>query len=73
MSLPLDKLLDENTNRYELCIAAMKISQRLAATMTSEEIAAENEKLAILSMKKLLNGDIKIKPNDFDKDEVDDQ
>ncbi|MCK4906512.1 MAG: hypothetical protein KAS64_03120 [Spirochaetes bacterium] len=63
MSLPLDKLLDENINRYELCSSAIKISRKIAATWSPEDIAATNEKLAVLSMRKLLDKEVTIKKN----------
>lgn len=60
MSLPLEKLLDRNENRYELCTAAIKIAERLESSFTSEEIAQEKEKIAILSIGRLLDGDVGI-------------
>ena len=61
MSIPLEKLLNRNENRYEMCVAAMKISQHIATTTNSDEIGKMRDKLAVISISRLLDGKIPIK------------
>jgi len=61
MAIPFEKLLNRNENRYEMCVAAMKISQHIATTTSSEEIGKMRDKLAVLAISKLLDEKIPIK------------
>ena len=61
MAIPFEKLLNRNENRYERCVAAMKISQHIATTTSSEEIGKMRDKLAVLAISKLLDEKIPIK------------
>ena len=64
MSLPLDKLLQENNNRYKMCTAAIRVSQKLSNLPEHQWQERGNDKIAILSMEKVLNGEAKILPMD---------
>jgi DNA-directed RNA polymerase subunit K/omega len=73
MSLPLEKLLDSRGNKYENCVAAMKIAQRLAAEWGDEAVDEEDledrpEKISIIAMNRLLSGEITIKPQETDEE-----
>ena len=61
MALPLDALLDRNENRYEMCVASMKILQHIATTTSSEDISKMRDKLAVTAIASLLDEKIPIK------------
>ena len=66
MSLPLDKLLQENKNRYGMCTAAIRVAQQLSELPEEQWQEKGADKIAILSMAKILNGDVEVKPVEED-------
>ena len=63
MALPHEALLNHNENRYEMCVASMKILQHIATTTSSEDISKMRDKLAVVAISNLLEGKIPIKRN----------
>ncbi|MDR2734596.1 MAG: hypothetical protein LBC99_08160 [Spirochaetota bacterium] len=61
MALPFENLLNRNENRYEMCVAAMKILQHIATTTSSEDISKMRDKLAVAAISRLLDEKIPIK------------
>jgi len=61
MALPFESLLNRNENRYEMCVAAMKILQHIATTTSSEDISKMRDKLAVTAISRLLEEKIPIK------------
>ena len=56
MALSLDKLLQENKRRYEMCTAAIRISQSLAELTEDRWKTRDDDKLAIVAMENVLSG-----------------
>ena len=76
MSLPLEKLLDSSGNKYQNCVAAMKIAQRLASEWGDEAVDEEEfedrpEKISIIAMNRLLSGEIEVKFDNPDEERED--
>jgi len=66
MSLPLDKLLQENKNRYGMCAAAIRVAQNLSGLPEEQWQEKRSDKIAVLSMTKILNGDARVQPIEDD-------
>ena len=60
MALSIDKLLKQNQNRYEMCTAAIRVSQALAEVSEEGWKSRDDDKIAIVSMEKILSGRIDI-------------
>jgi len=61
MALPFENLLNRNENRYEMCVAAMKILQHIATTTSSDDISKMRDKLAVAAISRLLDEKVPIK------------
>ena len=61
MAIPFEKLLNRNENRYEMCVASMKILQHIATTTSSEDISKMRDKLAVAAISRLLEEKVPIK------------
>lgn len=56
MALSLDKLLQENKNRYEMCTAAIRVAQTLAEMKEEDWKNRSDDKISIVAMENVLHG-----------------
>ena len=61
MSIPLDKLVDLTTRRYETALLAMKYVKHVSQR---EEYKNRADKLATVALSKVLEGEVKQKENE---------
>ncbi|MCF0261785.1 MAG: hypothetical protein HUK23_02610 [Sphaerochaetaceae bacterium] len=63
MSIPLDKLLDNDSNVYELTCVAIKEANIMASKKeTEEEIENNHDKIVSVALSKVLNDEIEYTP-----------
>jgi len=75
MALPVDKLLDENTNRYYMTVATIDIAEQISKRYNAQggQDVDDTEKIAIKALNRLFAGNLKItqkvdeKNNDLDE------
>ena len=59
MNLPLDKLIDNETNVYEMTGVAIKEANIYSATDKKKEIEKNGDKVVSVVLSRALNGEIK--------------
>ena len=63
LSIPLDKLLDNDSNVYELTCVAIKEANIMASKKeTEEEIENNHDKIVSVALSKVLNDEIEYTP-----------
>ena len=58
MNIPLDKLIDNETNVYEMTCVAIKEANIYSATDKKEEIERNGDKVVSVVLSRALNGEI---------------
>ena len=59
MNIPLDKLIDNETNVYEMTCVAIKEANIYSATDKKKEIEKKGDKAVSVGLSRALNGEIK--------------
>ena len=59
MNIPLDKLIDNETNVYEMTCVAIKEANIYSATDKKTEIEKNGDKVVSVVLSRALNGEIK--------------
>ena len=58
MNIPLDKLIDNETNVYEMTCVAIKEANIYSATDKKKEIESNGDKVVSVVLSRALNGEI---------------
>ncbi len=70
MALPIDELLDENSNRYLMTVAAINISEQISNRFNAQggQDVDDTEKIAVKALKRLFAGNLDIERLDSNKE-----